>query len=480
MERRTFIKGMAAGTAAGTAAAMAAPAAARRKKKQPNLVYVFSDQWRASDTGYAGNPDVKTPNLDRLSRESVNFTHAVSSCPVCSPYRGTLMTGQFPDKHGIFLNDATLSNKATSFAEALTDSGYDTGYIGKWHLDGNGRLSHIPKERRQGFDYWKVMECTHDYVNSFYYADGPDKLKWEGRYDAFAQTKDAIGYLEDHANSEKPFALFLSWGPPHAPYQTAPKKYQDLYDPEKITIPLNVPDKMQDYAKKNIAGYYAHCTALDDCVGVLMQRLDELNLSEDTIFVVTSDHGDMLGSQGHTKKQRPWDESIRVPFLLRYPRQLGNKPRNISAPFNSPDIMPTLLNLCGIDTPETAQGEDWSPILLGKEERDDNAALIACYHPFGQFTRKKHNAKEYRGIRTKRYTYVRTLDGPWLLYDNEKDPYQMKNLVGQPNHKSLQEELETQLQIQLAKAGDEFLHGDEYLKRWGYVVDENGTKPYGP
>ncbi len=474
MERRTFLKGV----AAGTAVAMTGMAEAAKPKKQPNLVFVFSDQWRASDTGYAGNPDVKTPNLDRLAQESVNFTHAVSNCPVCCPYRGTLLTGQFPDKHGIFLNDASLGTESTSIAQALNGAGYDTGWIGKWHLDGQGRMSYIPKERRQGFQYWKVMECTHNYVDSFYYADTPKKLRWDGVYDAFAQTRDAQEYIKDHADEDKPFALFLSWGPPHAPYLTAPQKYKDMYDPAKVTVPPNVPKESEKEARKNIAGYYAHCTALDDCVGALMGSLEDLGLAEDTIFVVTSDHGDMLGSRGQYKKQRPWDESIRVPFLLRYPKGLGDAPREIDAPINSPDIMPTMLGLCGITPPDSVQGEDWTPVLLGTEEREDNAAMIACYHPFGQWTRKQ-GGREFRGVRTKRYTYCRSLEGPWLLYDNVTDPYQMENLIDRDEMKEIQADLEAQLQVQLAKAEDEFLHGDEYVKRWGYEVDASGTLPYG-
>ena len=110
-----------------------------KNESAPNIVFVFADQWRAQDTGYAGNTDVLTPNLDKLESESVNFQNAVSCCPVCSPYRASLMTGRYPLGHGLILNDLQLNDKATSFAQPLTAAGYDTGYIGKWHLDGSGR-----------------------------------------------------------------------------------------------------------------------------------------------------------------------------------------------------------------------------------------------------------------------------------------------------------------------------------------------------
>ena len=135
---------------------------------RPNIVVVLADQWRAEAFGYAGNPDVRTPQIDRLQRESLHCVNAVSGHPVCCPARASLLTGQRPLTHGVFMNDVPLAPDATSLAKVLRDSGYDTAYIGKWHLDGHGRSSFIPRERRQGFDYWKVMECTHDYTNSFY------------------------------------------------------------------------------------------------------------------------------------------------------------------------------------------------------------------------------------------------------------------------------------------------------------------------
>ncbi|MHC4887664.1 MAG: sulfatase-like hydrolase/transferase, partial [Planctomycetota bacterium] len=236
--------------------------------KNPNIVFVFGDQWRAQALGYAGNSVVQTPHLDALAGESINFHQAVSGCPVCTPYRASLISGQYPLTHGCFLNDVCLSNEATSIAQAFTASGYDTAYIGKWHIDGHGRSSYIPPERRQGFDYWKVLECTHDYNDSHYYAnDSDEKLTWEG-YDAIAQTDDAIRYMENH-NGETPFLLMLSWGGPHAPYKTAPEEYRKRYHPEDIVLRDNVPPEKEEQARNELAGYYAHCTVLDDCMARL-------------------------------------------------------------------------------------------------------------------------------------------------------------------------------------------------------------------
>ncbi len=460
--------------------------ATKRATRKPNLVFIFADQWRAQATGYAGNKDVRTPNLDRLATESVNFSNAVSGCPVCSPYRASLMTGRYPLTHGVFLNDVRLNTEAVSIAEAYNEAGYQTGYIGKWHLDGDERSAFIPRDRRQGFKFWKVLSCTHNYNNSFYYADENVKLKWQG-YDAIAQSREAQRYIRERA-AVKPFALFLSWGPPHAPYQTAPAKYRDLFNAEELTLRPNVPRHLEDKARKALAGYYAHIAALDDCIGEIVGTLKELGLENDTILVFTSDHGDMLYSHGQQKKQKPWDESICVPFLLRYPAVLGRGGKTLDMPINTPDIMPTLLGLSGIEIPDTVEGADFSDVLKQAEEPNNDAALISCPSPFGQWKRA-NGGREYRGIRTRRYTYVRDLNGPWLLYDNVQDPYQLNNLCNKPRHSKparrtslwvgrLQEKLESILSRKLKQTNDEFLPGPEYIKNWGYVVDESGTVRY--
>ena len=481
MERREFLRNAGIGAASvflgsGLSGCAAGQRGATRKPgRKPNLVFILADQWRAQAAGYAGNKDVRTPNLDQLAKESVSFSNAVSGCPVCCPYRASLMTGRYPLTHGVFLNDVRLNTDAVSLAQAYNSAGYETGYIGKWHLDGRERSAFIPKERRQGFKFWKAMGCTHNYNNSFYYADENMKLKWEG-YDAIAQTREAQRYIRVHAQGE-PFALVLSWGPPHAPYHTAPEKYRNLFDSKKLTLRANVPKAQQEQAKKTLAGYYAHIAALDDCIGELVGTLKELGLEESTIFVFTSDHGDMLYSHGQRKKQRPWDESILVPFLLRYPALLGKEDKTIDMPINTPDIMPTLLGLSGIKIPDTVEGTDFSAVLKGEWRRKDNAVLISCPSPFGQWKRV-NGAREYRGIRTRRYTYVRDLKGPWLLYDNKQDPYQLNNLCNRPEYSRLQKELEGVLSRKLKGTNDEFLPGAEYIKKWGCVVDKSGTVPY--
>ena len=456
---------------------------------KPNLLYIFADQWRAQAAGYAGDPNVHTPNIDALAAESVNFENAISVHACCTPYRASLLTGQFPTTNGMVINDIRLDKDARTIGKSFKAAGYSTGYIGKWHLHGGpqGEYSHrvefIPPEYTQGFDYWKVLECTHDYNNSKYFGTTPETRKWEG-YDAFAQTDDAVEFIRNHGTvasdggpeserEQRPFCLFLSWGPPHDPYHTAPEKYLRDYRDRDLVLRPNVPEEMRNEAREMLTGYYAHVSALDECVGRIDAALEAAGLAEDTIFVLTSDHGDMLGSQGLLRKHLPYDESIRVPFLIRYPKITGKDDgtnaqvgRRLSMVLNTPDIMPTLLGLCEIPVPETVQGHDYSAVIAGGPEPEDTAGLTQLPIAFGMAVRNETD--EYRGIRTPRYTYVETVKGPWLLFDNETDPYQLENLCGNPEHADLQEQLAARLRVELQAAGDTFESGEHYCRKWGF------------
>ena len=476
MRRRSFLKALGSAAAVGSRAS-AQTRRGKQMQERPNLVFVFADQWRAQATGYAGNADVKTPRLDKLAAGCANFKYAVSNCPVCSPFRASLITGRYPLTHGLFLNDLRLNREAVSIADAYNEAGYETAYIGKWHVDGTGRSAYIPPERRQGFKFWKVLECTHNYNKSPYYEGDSNVRKTWPDYDAYAQTDDAVAYINKRGGDRKPFCLFLSWGPPHAPYRTGPKELIAKYDKVKLKLRGNVPSDQARAARKDLAGYYAHCTAVDQCVGKLLEALSTTGLEENTLFVFTSDHGDMLHSRGQMKKQRPWDESIRIPFLLRCPTAWAVDPAVIDEPFGTPDMMPTLLALSGIEIPKTVEGEDYSNLVLGKRPARDRPVLIMCPSPFGQWTRRG-GGREYRGVRTRRYTYARDVNGPWLLYDNEKDPCQQDNLVNRPEFTELQLRLEKDLQALLKKTGDAFLPGPELIKRCRYRVNATGTVGY--
>ncbi|GAA4314068.1 sulfatase [Compostibacter hankyongensis] len=451
-------------------------------RKRPNILVLHADQWRAQAFGYAGDKNVKTPHIDSFAATCADFQYAVSGLPVCTPYRASFMTGQRPLTNGVFMNDVRLDTNAVTIAEVLARNGYQTGYIGKWHLDGQARLSYTPPGgRRQGFQYWKAVNCTHDYNHSMYYeGDDPAPHYWPG-YDAIAETEDAVQYIKGHSGDEQPFFLMLAWGTPHAPYQTAPARYRALYDSSAFELRPNVPDSMEKQVRHDLAGYYAHMSVLDDMVGQLLNTLKEEHILDNTIVLFVSDHGDLLGSHGYYKKQRPYDESIRVPFLLHYSGGADSiRSGTYDAMINAEDVMPTLLGLCGVAVPGSVEGKDFSGYLHGGKSPKDSVAVITCIQPFGQWTRAE-GGKECRGIRTPRYTYVRDLQGPWLLFDNLSDPYQMNNLTGNPQYAALQKRLDGILSEKLRVEHDAFLPGLEYVRKFNYPpLDSSETVPYHP
>lgn len=445
-------------------------------KKAPNVLLVLADEWRAQDVGFNGNNDVVTPNLDRLASSSIKFTNMISCCPVCSPYRASLFTGQYPLTTGVFVNDVQLNPESHTLSKVFKAAGYQTAYIGKWHLDGRGRSSLIPVERRHGFEYWKVLECTHEYNQSYFW--GPDNKKgmWKG-YDAYAQTSDAVNCIKEMNIKGQPFFMVLAWGPPHTPFETAPESCKNKYRDMQLKVRDNVPKSLHNEAIADLIGYYGHMTALDSCIGVLRRFLVDSGLDRNTIFIFSSDHGAMVRSHGFNHKQQPYEESIHVPLLIRFPKFFGNKGKINDMLISSPDLMPTLLALCNLTIPPTVEGEDKSMIIKGKAKDTVDAVLIASYHVFGQWN-KNLGGREYRGVRTKRYTYVKDLSGPWLLFDNKKDPFQLNNLVFDSKMLPVRNELQDKLEELLVKTNDKFLLGSEYIKKWGYVVNEFGTVPY--
>ena len=459
MNRRAFLQ-----------STLAAPLTAAAAARQPNIVYVLVDPWRAQAFGYTGDANAETPAIDALAAESVNFRNAVSGFPVCSPYRASLMTGQYAVRNGLVVNDVPLRPNGPTLGETFRKAGYRTGYIGKWHIFGSPdgkyerRTAFIPRESRFGFDYWKACECTHNYNRSLYYdGDKTEPLYWDG-YDAVAQTADACEFIRRHGNGADPYFLLLSLGPPHDPYGTAPEEYKAKYANREIALRPNVPEADVKKAVTDLRGYYSHVRVLDDCVARLKDAVRQSGTADDTIFVFTSDHGDMLQSQGLLRKQVPWDESIRVPFLIRYPSRLGRRRRDLDTPIDAPDIMPTLLGLARVKVPDSVQGRDYSGIVTGSaKESPDAAALLNLPASFSVI--RRFGMAEYRGLRTLRHTYVRSIHGPWLLYDNQADPYQKQNLVGNSRYRDLQAGLERTLDKKLKAAGDEFLPGARYVER---------------
>jgi arylsulfatase A-like enzyme len=220
-----------------------------------------------------------------------------------------------------------------------------------------------------------------------------------------------------------------------------------------------------DEVRKDLSAYYAATTALDDCMGRLIGAVEKAGIADDTIIVFTSDHGDMVGSHRMAHKQEPLEESISIPFIVRYPKRIP-KGTVTDALLSPMDIMPTLLSLAGVPCPKEVEGISLSEAAVGKRSDQQDALLIMKLVPGGN-PWLSNAVTEWRGVRTKTHTYVKLQNaGPWLLFDNKKDPYQMKNLVNSPAHKKLRDEMEARLKVLLEKAHDPF-HTEKIMEQVG-------------
>lgn len=466
------------------------------KPRTPNIVFVLVDQLRADVLSCYGGENIETPNMDRLADEGIRLDNALSTYPICSPYRAMCFTGMYPMRNGMTNNDHPLKPDLPSFAQACNDAGYDTAYIGKWHLYGFGRRQeYIPPEHRLGFGQWQALECTHDYFNSMYYENESQEPKYWPGYDADSQTDAATDFIRGR-DKDKPFFLTLSWGPPHDPY-IAPKKYMDRVDPAKIKLRANVassavadellenprfniPDFVEDYKqqslatlkdeskiRENLAAYLAATLALDDYLGRLYQALEDEDILNDSLIIFTSDHGDHLGSHRLWGKNTPYEESIHIPFMMRYPKRIA--PGLVSDALLEPvDVMPTVLGMVGVKCPKV-DGEDRSRVVLGQEQDQREASLIMCMTHLTN-TSLINGLDTWRGVRTKRFTYARYEDeSPWLLFDNQNDPFQLNNLAQNPESAKIISGLSRTLNGLLEKAGD----AEDTKALYDQIIKEN-------
>lgn len=421
-------------------------------RRPPNVLFVFSDQHRASSMGCYGDANVRTPNLDRFATQGTQLNAAMSCTPVCVPYRACLMSGQYGHHNGTMSNGAGFVLKSPCIAETFKSAEYQTGYIGKWHLNAAqskkiGTYSgYVSPDQRLGFDYWRSAQSGHNYYDYTYFEDdNPVPIKTD-IYQPTKMTDQAIEFIQQHDREDKPWFLMVSWGPPHPPFKS-PAQYRKHYEGD-IKLSPNVPEgRPAEAAREILPEYYGLIESLDVEWKRLMEAVDKSGLAEDTIVIYTSDHGEMLGSNGYLRKRWPHEESARVPFLIRYPGKIPAG-RMIDDPFNTPDIYTTLAGLAGIKMPDGLDGADYAPLLTGRATAPprDYAYLqmIYGYVPW----------PGWRAIRTRTHLYARTADGPWLLFDIQHDPHEMRNLADEPSAAAMLAELDRRLIQIMAEAGD--------------------------
>jgi arylsulfatase A-like enzyme len=452
--RRDFLKVASSLPLASTVGYSDAAHAEPAVEARPNVILIVADQLRGQDLGCAGNPDVATPHIDRLASEGVVLPHTFANTPLCTPARGNLLTGKYAHTHAVALNDLRMVELEVTVADHFSRAGYRTGFIGKWHLDGGKRLPGFipPGLRRHGFQFWAANECDHTPFRSQYFRDTSEPIPIT-QFEAITWTDIAIEFL--HGSAGKPFFLEVAMGPPHPPY-AAPPEYVSRYDAAKLRMRGNWVEGTRGGSRANIATYYAMISAIDDQVGRLMQALRDLGLEENTIVLFTADHGNMLGSQGLEDKQQPYEESIAVPGVLRFPQRL--KPgRRLDAFFTHVDMAPTLLALCGLPVPGEMQGTDISGVLTGPKGNAPSSAYFQVFAPYHIPT----VPFAWRGVWNDRYMYARSKHQPWVLYDVQRDPYELKNLADDPAARGIREQMEKELAGWMERSEDS----------WNYAWD---------
>ena len=463
----------------------AAAGLSQNRERPVNLVYVFADQLRRFSCGYAGDEFAYTPNIDRLARQSLDVRNAIVSTPVCAPYRASLLTGKFQSSTGMVINELRLSPEHECIGHVLAKGGYDTSYIGKWHLWAN-QLGHHEETRngfvppgpyRMGFDqHWAAYNFNHTYHNAPYFRNTP-RRETHQQYEPDSQTAMAIDYLKNRPAGSRPFAMFLSWGPPHDPWDWAncPSDFSERFRNVKIPLRPNYSDKPDPYADEWATppadygskvgqfqqGYYAMTADIDRCLGRLTDAIHEQGLEENTLLVFTSDHGEMFGSHGRRAKYIFYEEACRVPFLVRWPGHL--RPGSTDTLLSTPDIMPTLLGAMGLPIPRAVEGADLSGNLMGRSVRGPDAVFMQGMGT----TAAWKDGTEWRALHDQQFTYaLYRRDRRELLFDNVADPFQMKDLSSDRGHRAKLDHYRTLLARRMKQHNDGFESCTWYRDRW--------------
>ncbi len=400
MNRRQFL----AAAGAGLLALRSQRGWAARRDRRTNLLFLLSDQFRADALGADGNTFVSTPSLDRLAAEGVRFSHAYAAQALCSPARATLITGLYPHTHGLQQNIYKVPNAladpryrlAVNFPALLKKAGYTTGWIGKWHLG---------EENPDCFDYWKGYNSLLPHWLG---------QKQKSPYRSDVETDEALRFLEQ--NRARPFLLGLSYYPPHTPYDP-PEKFLRLFEGRNIDHPE----------------YYAAAAAVDFNVGRVLDGLRKLGLANNTLVVFTADHGETFGRRPFSSNKTVcYEESARVPLLLRHPRLLP-RGKVWTSGVNSVDVMPTLLAAAGLPIPGGVQGRSLLEVVRSGRDRWDRPIILQ------NITQKARDGEQpvERAVRTERWKLIlrefsadhdRRMDE---LYDLESDPGERYDLFPQ-------------------------------------------------
>jgi arylsulfatase A-like enzyme len=441
------------------------------KNPRPNVLWILSDQHRAQAAGYSGDPNVRTPNMDMLAATGLSFDNAYSGAPLCCPFRGSLLTGVYPHQC-VPGHEYPLPLGMDTLAKVFNEHQYHTFYLGKWHLGGCKEAREptdtfiVPRELRGGFQDWMGYENNNSqYRTTVHGHSGTEERlprRLEG-YETDALTDLLLDYLDSRRQNAQPFFAVLAVQPPHDPH-VAPAEFAGRHNPQTIQLRPNVPRQgpLNERARRDLAGYYAQIENLDYNIGRIVSKLRSLGLYEKTHVIYFSDHGDMHGSNGRLRKNMPYEECARIPFIvsgeIAAPYQFdGRLSGRTDVLLNHVDIAPTTLGLCALPVPAQMRGTDFSGYRLEyrkKPEKEPDSLFMQSVVPT---LHAEGVDRPWRAIVTRDgWKYACLPEIPWLLYNLKEDPYEQINLALEPKYKSILKELHCRLAEWIKRTDDPF------------------------
>lgn len=434
---------------------------------RPNIIFVLVDDLRWDALGCMGHPIAKTPNIDRIAKEGALFKNFFVSIPLCSPSRGSFLTGQYPHTTGVTDNGdhSALSHKLVTFPRLLHDAGYESAFVGKWHMGNDD-------SPRPGFDRWVSFKGQGVYEDPTINVDG--KASKVSGYITDILNEHALNFVQ--ARHSKPFVLYLAHKAVHGPFTPA-ERHKDLYTNDEIkpipslndslagkpavtrdlsaeeTNPKKKNKKKAEEGEKTrhmpegaIRNQLRALAAIDEGVGQLLKALEDSKQLDNTFFIFSSDNGFFWGEHGFGDKRWAYEESIRDPLLIRYPKDIKAGSIYEQMVLNI-DIAPTLLELGGVHIPKSIQGRSLLP-LFKDPKAPWRTSFLTEYFQEKQYVR----TPTWQAARNDRWKYIHYVDLRDMdeLYDLQADPYEMKNLIKEPNDQSALKEMQDELKRLLA------------------------------
>jgi N-acetylglucosamine-6-sulfatase len=434
-----------------------------KNQKPRNVIFILTDDHRSDFMGFTGKvPWLETPSMDQLAKEGAYFKHAFVTTSLCSPSRASILTGMYSHCHTIVDNVAPDPGNLTYFPEYLQEAGYQTAFLGKWHMGDHG------DDPKPGFDHWESFKGQGVYYNPELNINGERIQYKDSTYITDLLTDHAIDWL-DHRDKKKPFFMYLSHKAVHAEFQPA-KRHKGRYEGKKINLPATFEQtktgeyrdlKWPEWVKQQRISWHgvdymyhgnpdfnemvqSYCETLlgvDESVGSVMDYLKKQGLDESTLVIYMGDNGFSWGEHGLIDKRHFYEESVKVPFLVRCP-ELFEGGKTIEKMVQNIDVAPTVLEMAGLKKPDYMPGHSFSQLLKGDENNWRDRIFYEYYWEY-DFPM----TPTVFGVRTDQYKYIR-YQGIWdrnELYDLKNDPDEMYNLIDKPEHQELVKNMANQL-----------------------------------